>query len=165
MKTYPVSGFWRNIMPCPADHELLSAQRVVFQLKKYMKLYHLAMVQRSRSSASDAMVDFFERDLENSTLSPVYNLTARYTFSKKEKTGPGFYLFRQFLVCMHIIPQGYTSVITIRYVFIISPCESYEKIMIFSFPSLTTNSFPNTFLFLAPFGSQSFCGNGRSPEL
>lgn len=47
-------------MPCPADHELLSAQRVVFQLKKYMKLYHLAMVQRSRSSASDAMVDFFE---------------------------------------------------------------------------------------------------------
>ena len=88
MKTYPVSGFWRNIMPCPADHGLLSAQRVVFQLKKYMKLYHLAMVQRSRSSASDAMVDFFERDPENSTLSPVYNLTARYTFFQKRKNRP-----------------------------------------------------------------------------
>ena len=60
MKSYSISRFWRNIMPCPADHGLLSAQIVDFQLKKYMKLYHLAMVQRSRSSASDAMVDFFE---------------------------------------------------------------------------------------------------------
>lgn len=163
MKSYSISGFWRNIMPCPADHGLLSAQIVDFQLKKFLKLYHPVIAKHVGSYATDAMVDFFERNPENSTLSTVYNLTARYTFSKKEKTGPGFYLFRQFLVCMHIIPQGYTSVITIRYVFIISPCESYEKIMIFSFPSLTTNSFPNTF-FLAPFGSQSFCGNGRSPD-
>ena len=63
-------------MPCPADHELLSAQRVVFQLKKYMKLYHPVIAKHAGSYATDAMVEFFERDPENSTLSPVYDLTA-----------------------------------------------------------------------------------------
>lgn len=60
MKSYSISGFWRNIMPCPADHGLLSAQIVDFQLKKFLKLYHLVIAKHAGSSASDAMVDFFE---------------------------------------------------------------------------------------------------------
>ena len=77
MKIYSVPGFWRDITLCPADHELLPAQRVDFHLMNVLKLYHPAMVQRSRSSATDAMVDFFELKSENSTLHPVvHDLTA-----------------------------------------------------------------------------------------
>ena len=75
-------------MPCPTDHGLLSAQIVDFQLKKFLKLYHPVIAKHAGSYASDAMVDFFERDPENSTLSPVYNLTARYTFFQKRKNRP-----------------------------------------------------------------------------
>lgn len=76
MKTYSASGFWRNIMLCPVDHGLLSAQIVDFQLKKFLKLYHPVIAKHAGSYATDAMVDFFERDPKNSTLSTVYDLTA-----------------------------------------------------------------------------------------
>ena len=77
MKIYSVPGFWQDITLCPTNHELMSAQRVDFQLKKYVKLYHPVIAQRSGSSATDAMVDFFELKPENSTLSAVvYDLTA-----------------------------------------------------------------------------------------
>ncbi len=47
-------------MPCPADHGLLSAQIVDFQLKKFLKLYHPVIAKHVGSYATDAMVDFFE---------------------------------------------------------------------------------------------------------
>ena len=68
----------------PSDHELLSAQRVDFHLMNVLKLYHPAMVQSSKSSASDAMVDFFEQDPENPTLPLYYDLADRYTFLHKK---------------------------------------------------------------------------------
>ena len=47
-------------MPCPSDHELLSAQRVDFHLMNVLKLYHPAIAKHAGSYATDAMVDFFE---------------------------------------------------------------------------------------------------------
>lgn len=76
MKTYSASGFWRNIMLCPVDHGLLSAQRVDFQLNKSLKLYHTVMAKHAGSSVTDAVVDFSERDPENSTLATAHDLTA-----------------------------------------------------------------------------------------
>ena len=46
-----------------------------------LKLYHPTMVQSSKSSATDAMVDFFEQDPENPTLPLYYDLADRYIFS------------------------------------------------------------------------------------
>ena len=80
-KTYSAFGFWRNITRYPSDHELLSAQRVDFHLMNVLKLYHPAMVQSSKSSATDAMVDFFEQDPENPTLPLYYDFADRYIFS------------------------------------------------------------------------------------
>ena len=48
------------------------------------------MVQSSKSSASDAMVDFFEQDHENPTLPLYYDLADRYIFSAWKKPAQVF---------------------------------------------------------------------------